>query len=197
MAPDPTEIMIAKDGTIHTALLGVTLPAVTDPRASLDSDFNEVGYYSEDGVGLSNGLDLLEVMSDQSARPTRREAQTRNTGLTWAMQQWNAQNMILAYGGGRSHEAAAGVVVYDPPADGDALDEVSLILDWDDKGYEYRIIFERGNVTEGSESSLQRRAAAVLPVSFSVLDGVTLTNPDGKIVPWRFVTNDPAFAPVS
>lgn len=197
MANDATEIVIAKNGTIHSALLGASLPALTDPRATL-TGYDTVGYYSEDGVALSNAPDILEVVADQAARPVRREAQMRAFTATFGLLQWNSQNLLLSFGGGRVRQTAAGVVRYDPPADEDPLDEVTLVIDWEDKGYEYRIIHERGNVTEATETTLSRRSAALLPVTYSGLDGTgALKDQENQNLPWVLVTDDPNFSPES
>lgn len=198
MAPDPQKIVIAKGGTVYSALLGVTLPSFTDPRGSLDTDFHEVGYYSEDGVALSNTPDILEVTADQAARPVRRDVQMRSFTASFGLLEWDSENLTLSFGGGRVRQVAAGVVNYDPPADEDPLDEITLVIDWEDKGNYYRLVHERGNVTEASETTLSRRSAALLPVTYSGLDGTgAITNADGNTLAWRLVTDDPNFAPVS
>ena len=197
MALTADNIVIAKGGHVYFAQTGSTLPQDTDPRDTLDNAFTEVGYISEDGASVSGGPDILEVLAWQSARPVRRETQRRDFSIGFGLLEWSAANLILAFGGGESIETATGVVRYNFPADEDALDEVSLVVDWEDSGFKHRMVWERGNVTEASESSLIRTGASILPVTYNVLDGETLTNSEGNKVPGFYVSDSPAFTPVS
>lgn len=186
-----SEIVVAKGGAVYFAPKGTTLPANTAPRNTLDGRFLEVGYASEDGVVLNATPDILEIMAWQSGRPVRRDAQTRNYTVSFGLLQWNSENLTLAFGGGSAYTTAAGVTTYEWPADTDALDEVALVVDWEDQGYKHRMVWERGNVTDGVETNLIRTGPATLPVTYSVLDPATLS------IPGFYVTNSPAFGPVS
>jgi hypothetical protein len=197
MAQDAVEIVIAKKMAVYFAPTGTTLPANTSPRTTLAGEFVEAGFTTEDGVAVRGTPDILEVMSAQAARPVRREVQRRDFALQYAFQQWNSANLAHAFGGGEAVETAPGVTTYYFPADEDALDEVSVVADWEDQGFKHRMIWERGNVTEGIESSLIRTGPSLLPVTYSVLDGETLTNAEGNKVPGIYVTDSPAFSPVS
>lgn len=188
---DAREIVIAKNGAIYTAPVGTTLPDNTDPRDTLDNKFLEVGYVSEDGAHLTASPDILNVMAWQSSRPVRRDVNTREITLAFGMLQWNSENLALAFGGGSAYTTAAGVTTYEFPADEDPLDELSIVVDWEDRGYEYRVVFDNGNVTEGVDFDLVRTGPSILPVTYSVLAPQTLD------IPGFFVTNDPAFGPVS
>lgn len=186
MAQDATETVIAKGAAINFGLVGVNLPDDDDPRDTLDNDFNEAGFVTEDGITFGVEVDLLEIMAMQSARPIRREANTRNYSLGFGLEQWNAPNLTLAFGGGRAITTAAGVVRYDFPTDEDALDELSMVADWEDSGYTYRLVYPSGNVTEGVDVNLVRTGPAILAVAFRAL----------AEAPY-LVTDDPAFSPIS
>lgn len=170
MTQDATEIVVAKGGAVYVAPSGTALPDKTDPRDALDPLFTEVGYVTEDGAVIGADVDLLEIMSWQKARPVRREANTRNFSAQVGLEQWNAHNLTLAFGGGVATETASGVFCYEFPTDVDPLDELALIIDYEDQGSDWRIVYASGNVTEGVESSLIRTAAAVLPVTYRALE---------------------------
>jgi hypothetical protein len=197
MALDANNIVIAKGGRVYFAESGTALPAATDPRTTLNAGFVDAGYITEEGVSTSGTPDILEVLTWQGARPARREVQRRDFSLSFSILEWKAENLVLAFGGGEVIQTAAGVGSYNFPADQDALDELSMVVDWEDLGHEWRLIWERGNVSEAAESSLIRTGASALPVTYSVLDGETLTNSEGNIVPGRIVSDHPEFTPVS
>lgn len=186
MAQDSQEILIAKGGKIYAAPRGTTLPGDTDPRDTLDAAFEDTGFHADTGAALTAPISLLEIMAWQSARPVRRDVQTRDYQIAFNCEQFNTGNLQLAVGGGSAAETAPGVVRFDFPGDDDALDEVALVVDWEDRGNLFRLVFEDGNSTEGLDTTLVRTAAALLPVTFSALETAPF-----------LVTDDPAFTPAS
>jgi hypothetical protein len=88
-------------------------------------------------------------------------------------------------------ETAAGVFKYTFPDDNDALDERSIVVDWQDGSKKFRLVFERGSVTEAVETNLVRSALATLPITFSVLASETGTSPG------FFLAEDTSFSAVS
>lgn len=182
MAQDSAEVLIAKGGAIYAAPRGTTLPADTDPRDTLDAAFEDVGYVNEDGAAFSSPVSLLEIMAWQSARPIRRDVETRDYQIAFNCEQFNAANLTLALAGGAGAETDPGVVRFDFPGDEDPLDEIALVVDWEDRGYFYRLVYEDGNSTEGFDTSLVRTAAALIPVTYKALETAPF-----------LVTDDPGF----
>ncbi len=182
-----SEITIAHGGKVYFAPYGSTLPAKTDARIGLASQFLEVGYITEDGAHVTAAKEILEVPTWQTSRPARRDSQRNDFTVAFGLLQDNAENMVLAFGGGSAYTTAAGVTVYEFPTDEEPLDEVSLVVDYEDKGINYRLVFPYGNVVEGVDFDLMRTGPTVYPVTFSLLGGQA---------PYK-VTNSPAYGPVS
>ena len=189
MAKDSQELRVAAYGSIYVAEYGATLPtAGDDPTASLDGAFVELGYANEDGATLSTSPEVEDFRGWQSAEILRREVTQRDSSLSFTLLQWNVHTVPFAFGGGTIEDHGSGIYSYTPPAGQDALDERSLVLDWNDGDANYRIVVPRGNVTEETETQLQRAALAELPITFGVLA------PSEGVSPWYILSDDPNFA---
>lgn len=169
MANDASEIVIAKGGKISVADSSTTnLP--TDVSSSLNGDFADVGYITEDGATVGGAVDITEVMAWQAGRAVRRDANRRDYTLTFGMEQWTAENLAVAFGGGVAYTVGSGETRFDFPDDDDALDELAMVVEWTDHGFDWRLVFPKGNVTEAVEANLIRTGASILPVTFSLLE---------------------------
>lgn len=184
MANTASELVVASSGSIAVAPLGTTLP--TNPTAALAAGFVDLGYASEDGVTLSATPTVEEFSAWQSRQAVRRELTAQEVQASFVLEQWNADTVPLAFGGGTITEPTAGVYRYDFLDDGAALDERILVVTWQDGDKDYRMVFERGNVTDAVETSLTRGALAMLPITFKASAA-----PGGG--PGYILTNDPAF----
>lgn len=170
---DATEIRIAKNGSINVAPVGTALPdgsTATDVDGDLDSAFVNLGYASEDGVGLNVTPEFLEVPAWQARTPVRRELQAQALSSTFTLLQWNAETVQYAFGGGAITEPSPGIYRYDFPEEEDALDERSLVIDWRDGASKFRLVVPRGNVSEGVDTNLVRTAAQTLGITHSALE---------------------------
>lgn len=183
------ELVVASFGTIRTAPVGTTLPAFnSDPTAALASGFGYgLGFITEDGVTFSSTPDVTDIAAWQALDPVRRLLTGRENMLSFELEQWNEQTVPLVFGGG-AVTTSGGFYTYRPPSSTDGLAERSLVLDWNDGSDNYRLVIPRGNVTEGTETKLQRGAPATLSVGFKALAPA-----DGSDV-WYLLTNDTAFA---
>lgn len=164
---DATELVVASYGTVNVAPVGTPLPS--SPTASLNVAFTELGYVTEDGVTISVSPEIEEFMAWQSRQAVRRELTGQEIQLSFELEQWNDETIILAFGGGEV-TTAGGVSRYDFPTDEAALDERSLVVDWKDGDKSWRVVCERGNVTDAVETNLNRSNLAVLPINFKALD---------------------------
>lgn len=167
-AQDSTELVVASFGNVHVAPVGTTLP--TSATASLDAAFHTLGLISEDGVTVTATPTIESFMSWQRRQAVRRELTGQEIQIAFALQQWNAENVILAFQGGVVSEPSPGTFRYDFPDGEAALDERSIVVDWSDgPNSTHRMVFERGNVMEAVEFQLVRSALAVLPITFGIL----------------------------
>jgi hypothetical protein len=188
MAQDAAEIVVGANGSIFVAPTDATLP--TDLATPLDAEFADLGFVSEDGATFQVSMTAAEIRVWQSFFPVRRIVTDRGTQLAFVLRQWNADTVVLAFGGGEIDDVTnPGEFIYEPP-DPELIDERALVLEWQDGDSSFRLLFPRGNVTENVETQLVRTAAADLPITFGALAS-------GVQKPFRLFTDHPAFAPTS
>lgn len=190
MSHNTDELVVAGTGDIWVAPVGATLP--DDPTADLDAAFVQLGLTTEDGVKLTRTPEIQEFKAWQRRSPVRRELTGEEIMLAFSLEQWNGPNFSFAFGGGSVEETDPGVFRYDFPSDSAQLEEKSLVAEWRDGDKHYRVVCERGNVTDGTEVELVRTALAVLPIGYKALA------PNGEDTVSAFLlTDDPAFAEAS
>lgn len=181
---DPTELVVAGNGSLHVGPVGSEFPEGLEAPST---HFLDVGLTTEDGATFSRTPTIQEFKAWQSRSAVRREITDEEQSLSTSLEQWNAENFTLAFGGGEITQLGNGLFEYVPLGDSDALAENAAILDFNDGDKRYRILIPRCSVTEATEIQLQRGALANLPVNLKVLA------PGAGEKPWRMITNDPAF----
>jgi hypothetical protein len=165
---DSNEIVVAGTGQVYVAPTGTALPT-TGPDQKLNSAFVGLGYHTEDGTTFTVSPDITEFLAWQSRQPIRRDLKAQDLTVAFQLQQWNEENVPLAFGGGEITEVSAGIYRYSFPEEGDALDERALVLDVQDGERKMRFVLPKGNVTESVESQFQRSETAKLPITFKAL----------------------------
>lgn len=186
MAQDTAELVVASHGDIYLAPVGTALPTTVD--GALNAAFVNLGLINEDGVSVSVSPEIESFSAWQRRQAVRRELTNQEISVSFALEQWNAENVKLAFGGGQVSEPSAGQFRYDFPDGDDALDERAIVIDWQDgPTSKHRMVFERGNVMEAVEFQLVRNALAVLPITFGVLAA------DDGGSPGYYLVNDTAF----
>jgi len=178
------ELVVAGTGDIYIAPYGTPVP--TQEAGSLDAAFAQAGYTNEDGLKLSWTPEVTDFMAWQSRTPIRREMTSQEFVLAFSLEQWNADNLIAAFGGGQVTEVTAGHYKFEWLDNDSQLDEITVVADFQDGSKKYRWIGERGTVTDSVETNLVRGDMALLPISFKVLE----------VTPY-LLTNDPAFNPAA
>lgn len=186
---NPNDTVIGGSGQVYVAPVGTALP--TTPTGALNAAFTGLGYHTEEGVQTSAPLSVIEHKGWQSKAPIRREVDSRDFQLTFALLQWDEDTLPLAFGGGTIVSVSGGYR-YDPPQNSDALDERALVCDVDDGSERIRFVIPRGSVTEGVDSTLNRSAMASLPVTFKALEPA-----DGSKLWYPLFSDTTAFAPGS
>lgn len=172
-------------GHVSVAPGGSTPP--TD-LSSLSGDFIDVGWVSVDSVGFNVGLEKNMILAwGSQGRPVRQNVTGRPVQVRFVPKQWNADNFVLAFGGGETDEDT-GVYTYHPPASGEDPAEWVVVFDFEDGSYDYRLVFVRGSLAEAVDVSLVETDAANLPLVFDLL-----ANDSGD--DWYAMTDNPAFAP--
>jgi hypothetical protein len=187
MAQTSTEVVVAANGQIYVGPVGAPAPDSWDD--ALAASYTEVGFVSEDGATITDSKEIENISAWQSFYPIRRIVTSREFTVSFAMRQWNAENIKFAFGGGTVSAASGGGYKFVPPQP-DELDERSLVLDWQDGDKHYRLFIPRGMATEATEVTLTRTAAADLAITFAALS-------DGVDPAYTLFTDDPAFVSTS
>lgn len=182
---DASEIVVAGSGEVYVAPVNTALP--TTPTETLNAAFVGLGYHNEDGVTLSVEPTIEEFMAWQSRQPIRREMTAQDITVSFALQQWNEENIVFAFGGGAVTSVSGGYR-YDFPTDTTSLQEKAMVIDCQDGSEHHRFVFTRGTVIDAVESQFQRGATALLPITFKVL------GPESGGAPGYYLTDSGAFA---
>lgn len=184
MAFDSDALVVASAGAVYAAPVGTTAPSSS--TTSLNAAWVQLGYVTEDGVSLSVEPSIEEFTSWNSRNPIRRELVSQSITVSFALQQFSGDNVILAFGGGEITTSGS-QYTYSFGDESQALEEKALLVEWADGDRNWRAHFARGTVTDTVETTLSRTDLSVLPITFSVLEA-----PDGG-APGFIVSDDPAF----
>jgi hypothetical protein len=192
MAQDSDNVVVGQYGEVWVGVLGSTAPVdVTTAMGTVDVDWKEVGFISEDGVTFSPELETFDVRAWQSSgRPIRRGVASRNESVSFVMQEWNEVSFALAMGGGTFAEIGTSNVFRFTPESAATEDERAMVIHWEDGGFAYRLIISKGAITDLAEFNLRRDEAAGLAVTFGIVN-------DGTTDPWTLITDNTAFDPAA
>jgi len=178
-----SQVHIGADGTVYIADVGTTGP--TTEVSALDAAFAPVGLITEDGLSIQDSKNVNEKGAWQSRYAVKRWVTTRGFSISFTLEQINWLTWPFAMGGGNLTEPTLGHFKYEPPEPSE-LDERSMVIDWEEDVFHYRMWIPMGIVTENVEFNVQAGDTIMLPIAFgAIFDG---TN---KI--YTFFTDDPAF----
>lgn len=187
MTVNSQEIITPARAYVSLADVGVVAPidAVVAPGVG----WIGVGLTTPDSLSISTEPEFEEIQSHQSDYPTRRIQTTDSAAIAVDLQQWNAENLKAAYGGGTVTEVSPGpppAYKFTPPKLGDRQEKAALI-DVVDGTRRYRWVFPRVMQTEGVELELAKGQESRLALRLAVLGG-------DATEPWYMLSNDPALA---
>lgn len=167
MTIDSEEVRLAPFGNIYVAPIGTTLP--TTATMDLNASFDAVGYVDEDGVSLSPGVELTDIMMWQSAVPVKTTVDTVNFEIQFNMGQVNITTWELfffnevfvnSFGHGKMTIGSS------PPNQ-----EKCVIVEWlDDEDDQTRLVFPRAVLADRESLQLVRNNAQLTGVTFRALD---------------------------
>lgn len=183
MALDASEVVVGANGRVYVAPADATISFPDDVADTIDTDFVEVGYISEEGVTFRVGQDVADIGAWQSFYPLRKVVTGKTTGVEFAMKQWNAHNAAFAFGGG---EFNGNVFT---PAEPGVLDERAMIVEWEDGNDVFMLVLPRGLVTGEVTTTIVRNESADLPVSFEITPQGAAESGDLSTQPWYFISN--------
>lgn len=163
---DASELVVAGAGDVWFAPYGTALPTTVN---TAPGGFNKAGYVSEDGVKVSYDKTVKEFGAWQSAAAVRISRESEEFKISCALEQWNEDNLIAAFGGGTVTSPTAGIYKFAPLGATEALDDVSVVVDWADGTEYHRLVIPKANAIEGVEFQLQRTELSVLPLTLKAL----------------------------
>jgi hypothetical protein len=184
MSNDSSEARSFGTGRVLVADVGATEPA--DASAEFGVDWVEVGYITEEGPRFSFGKARNPVTSWQSFPEAIRNLKAAaSTTVSFDLQQWNTENIVLALGGGEFVSDGAGLHTFTPP-DASVNNEKALAIEGEDDGIVYRFIFRKVENQAGVEFSWTGTALSALPIVMTVLAA------DNDASPYIIQTDDTA-----
>lgn len=167
MPLDSSEVRLAPTGKIYAAPVGTTLP--TNATMAVNVAFKELGYVDEDGVSLTPGVELTDIMMWQSAVPVKTTLDTISFEVQFNMGQVNQTTWGLYFfvGGWTNNFGQAKMIVPSSPGS----QEKALIIDWDDDlGDTCRLVIPTAVLTDRESLQLTRSTAQLTGVTFRALD---------------------------
>jgi hypothetical protein len=172
MTLDATRAVVAGSGHIYIADEGTTLPTTVTEDLSVDADWTELGYTTEDGVTFNLARQTNDINAWQSADPIRVVETSRAITVAAVLRQFEPENLLAALGGGTfTPGPTSGEFVFP----GAGVNEVRvLVVDAIDGNDTFRFIYDRVQQQADIQTQLQRGDTANLPLEFKVLAGAEL-----------------------
>lgn len=171
MAGDSSQIVVAGTGTVWIAPYGTTLPdGSTAVRETLDAAFVDLGFTTEDGVTLTDGVSVEEINAWQSSYPVRRLVSEYTGSVAFDLLQWSKDIFEQVLHGAVTETVVDSVHKFTPTRDG-VIAEKSLVVDFDDGTEEYRWVVPKVGLSADIEIPLVKTAAAAVPTEWGVIGG--------------------------
>lgn len=167
MANNASNLVVGANGTIYTAPAGTALPTTT--TGVLNVAFSEVGYLTEDGGTFTYSEDTQDILAWQEEEPIDTLITGRNATYAFACREWNKTSVELAFGGAKVTKEGEEYRL-DAPTTG-SLDRRALVVDWEFREVNYRLVIPRGIASGDVSSTINRTSTADLPVSFKATPG--------------------------
>jgi hypothetical protein len=158
---------------------------------ALNAAFDEHGFVSDDGVTFRDGKEVEGIPAWQSFYDIRKIVAAKTSGAEFVLKQFNPDNAALAFGGGEV-DVSSGVATYTPPPPGE-IDERSLVIEWEDGDYTFRLVFPKGMVTDDVESNLVRTASADLPIAYEATPEGAPVEGEPDTFPFYILSDHPAW----
>jgi hypothetical protein len=187
MAGDATQLVVAGTGVINLAPYGTALPddatAVFD---TLDAAYVDLGYTTEDGATIIDGVSVEDVKAWQTPYPVRRLVTDYTGTVSFELLQWSKDIWEQVIHGVVTEPVADTVHRFTPTRDG-VVAEKSLVLDFEDGAFDYRYVVPKCGLSGDVEIPISRTAVAKLPTEWGVIGG-------DAAGAWYLLTNDPNFS---
>ncbi len=184
MAGDASQIVVAGTGTLSLAPQGTAIPADTTVHSTLDAAFVDLGFTSDDGVTISDAMEIEDIEAWQALYPVRRVITGYSGSVSFDLLQWSKDIFEQVLHGVVTEPTADVVHSFKPTRDG-VLPEKTLIVDFIDGAELYRWIFHRVTLGADIEIPIDKKTAGVIPTEWGVQDDA--------LGPFEFRTTDQNF----
>lgn len=159
-------VLVGANGDAYSA------PAMTAPPTDIDNPgapWTKLGLISDDGATWTPPeVETEELHSWQHLYPERIVDVTMSTSLSFGLMEWDRDSIPFALGGGTfEDDIANGLVIYHPPAPGEA-DRRALFLKVLDDPIKVGIYYPQGRVIEREETTFKKDEAALLGITFGM-----------------------------
>lgn len=152
---------------IYLADTGATPPA--DADAAWPAAWNSMGYATEDGVTLANSTDTEDINAWQALGALRTLITGRTVTVAMQLMQWNSQNLALYWDVDQPTIQADGTFKFDVRSD-QAGRRHAIGVDVRDGDNVVRYVLPRVQLSDAGDMQFQRSAAALLDLTFTVLE---------------------------
>jgi hypothetical protein len=172
------DVVVAGTGGVYVAPEGTELPS---DLAEPGSDFENVGYISEDGVTFTLSRDTTDLLAWQTAEAIRVLVNSEPKTIAFELLQFDRTTLLLALHGGEFE--GADPTTYTPPETG-ASDVRAMVIDAKDGDVTVRFCLPRVQVQGDVSWQLVRTDAIRLPLEFGML---------AADEPWQIISDAPGF----
>jgi hypothetical protein len=167
MPNNAEEVFVASNGHIYVGPTDATAPTdATTAMSSVDSDWQDLGYVTEDGVSLTPGQTITDVFVWQEFYPLKRIPTSKTFEAAFTLAQLNSDTLSLAFGGGTTTGSDPGPYTF-APGDASTLDTRSLTIEVIENARVYRFYIPIGIATQLGTVTFNRSSIVSLPVTFS------------------------------
>lgn len=164
---DADELFVAGTGKVLIAPVGTAAPA--DEDTAFAAGWIDLGYVTPEGVKMNVEWDREDIDAWQSPDPLRTLWTARRITFTFALRQWNENNIPLAFGGGAVVDnPAATHKKYEFPAT-IGPNPKALAIEAVDGLEVARIITPRADLNDNVEVTFARTQNSDLALSMRVL----------------------------
>lgn len=165
MTLDPTELFVGQTGSLYIADVGTAFPnTIDDP---IGTGWTELGYVDTDGVKFTLPRPINWIRGWQSRRPLRGVTGDFEDVVGFNLQQWDADSIILALGGGTIDNSGSGWR-YTPPDDA-TIAETAFLVEGRDGDEVVRFGAARCVNQAATTFTWSRSAESKLPIELMVM----------------------------
>lgn len=166
MTLDPTELSVGQTGNLYVATVGTAFPATIDDPVNT-GDWTELGFVDTDGVKFTLPKPITWIRGWQSRHPLRGVRGDFEDVIGFNLQQWNNDNVELAFGGGSIAASGSGFR-YTPPDEAE-INEVAFLCEGRDGDEVVRFGAARALNQAATSFTWSRAAESKLPIELMIL----------------------------